>query len=142
MCGITKEKNQFIKDKNTGYCAAYCRECNRIRSAKWRKDNPEKLREGYRRQGLKKSHGITIEEYDSMSEGQDNRCAICHTDIPGGRGRFHVDHNHTTRRIRGLLCSNCNLGIGHLQDSEIILESALAYLKLHKDKIVERKEVA
>ena len=77
---------------------------------------------------LKRRYGITIEDYDYMLKEQGHRCAICRTDNPGGQGRFHVDHCHDTGRVRGLLCSNCNHGLGKFQDSVLFLEQAIRYL--------------
>ena len=86
-----------------------------------------------RRMKYKRMYGITIEDYDRMLEAQGYRCAICRTDEPGGSGaRFAVDHNHDTGNVRGLLCNNCNRGLGHLQDSVLILEQAINYLNEEK----------
>ena len=91
--------------------------------------DPEQRAEHQRRMKYKRVYGITIEDYDRMLEEQGGRCAICRTDTPGGSGaRFAVDHNHETGEVRGLLCNNCNRGLGHLQDSVLILEQAIRYL--------------
>lgn len=89
-----------------------------------------------RRHVLKKCYGMTVEQYDTMLEAQGGRCAICGTDEPGGKTnprdnkpQFNVDHDHETGVNRGLLCNNCNLGIGKLQESVFILESAIDYLR-------------
>lgn len=50
-------------------------------------------------------------------------CAIC-----GIEGNLVVDHNHTTLKIRGMLCTNCNLGLGHFKDNKDLLQSAISYL--------------
>jgi len=76
---------------------------------------------------LKKRYGITIEEYDSMFKKQNNRCAICGREYTSGR-RFHVDHNHTTKEIRGILCHNCNVAIGHANEDTDILRKMIEYL--------------
>ena len=81
-----------------------------------------------RRYVLKKLYGLTIEEYDVMLKKQDNICAICKTDTPGGMGRFYVDHNHVTNKVRGLLCHNCNFVIGHAKENADILYNASTYL--------------
>ena len=94
-------------------------------SRKWALVNPEKIR-GYQ---LKNDFGITIEQYNEMLEAQGRRCAICGTDTPNGRGGFHVDHNHKTNTIRGILCHNCNVLLGHAKDDIKIIELALNYLK-------------
>lgn len=77
---------------------------------------------------LKIRGGFSEEDYQAFFRAQEGRCAICHGG-PNGRGRFHVDHDHQTGTVRGLLCSNCNTGLGMLNDSVLLLETALHYLK-------------
>ena len=85
--------------------------------------------EYHRNYHLKRRYGITVEEYDELLEAQGHRCKICRTDDPGGRNaRFHVDHCHTTNKVRGLLCSRCNQAIGLFDESVLVLESAIKYL--------------
>jgi hypothetical protein len=73
-------------------------------------------------------YGITLAEYEQILAGQDGRCAICGTEEPGGRGnRFHVDHDHETGIVRGLLCWTCNRRLGVLECAEF-MGPALAYL--------------
>lgn len=84
------------------------------------------------RTDLRKRHNLTLEEFEKLKELQDNKCDIC-------KNMFiktpAVDHNHITGNIRGLLCSNCNTGIGLLKDSVEILTSAIGYLR--DDTIIE-----
>lgn len=74
-------------------------------------------------------YGITIEQFDAMVVAQNDRCGICGTDDPSGRGTWHIDHERGTNNVRGLLCMNCNVGIGHLQHSPTILTAAITYLE-------------
>jgi hypothetical protein len=82
-----------------------------------------------------RAYGITQEDYDAMSKSQNNRCAICGTDDPWrgmrrNRGNYwSIDHCHTTNRVRGLLCSACNLALGQFLDDPVILRSAADYLE-------------
>ena len=78
---------------------------------------------------LQRSFGISYQEYLTMLEAQGGCCAICGTNDTGKRKAFAVDHNHDTGRIRGLLCSNCNTGIGNLRDNVELLERAIDYLR-------------
>lgn len=71
--------------------------------------------------------GITNEEYDSIIAAQGGACAICAVALPTGRGR-HLDHDHVTGRVRGILCGPCNIGIGNLRDSAAIVGAAHRYL--------------
>lgn len=78
----------------------------------------------YRRRKYKINWG----DFDRMLKEQDGKCAICGEADPKGRGGFHVDHCHETGKVRGILCHNCNLGIGNLQHDPRILRAALEYL--------------
>ena len=77
---------------------------------------------------LKSKYGITLEEYNARLLKQDNKCAICGGINRSGK-RLAVDHCHVTGRVRGLLCSNCNNGLGLFQDNSEFLNKAAAYLK-------------
>jgi len=95
----------------------------------WVENNPEKRRESTRRSQLKHSYGITPEEYNERLEDQKGLCKICGTDKPTGKWKvFAVDHCHYTGRVRGLLCNECNRGIGLLRDSAELLRKAADYL--------------
>lgn len=100
----------------------------------WKKANREKLRERQRRASLKWEHGISLVEYEEMSELQGGKCAICHRGHGGScRGRrLYVDHDHKTGKIRGLLCSYCNSALGMAFDDPTILRKAAEYLENHK----------
>lgn len=84
---------------------------------------------------LKRRFGIGLAEYDVMFAKQGGVCAICkQTEIASRGGKdlwLAVDHSHTTGKVRGLLCSNCNRGIGCFGDDESRLTGAIAYLRQH-----------
>lgn len=82
----------------------------------------------YRRENLKKHFNITPEEYDNIFNSQNGLCAICSKKCTTGK-MLAVDHDHDTGKVRGLLCSRCNMGIGLLRDSIDILRSAINYLE-------------
>lgn len=82
-----------------------------------------------RKHTLKRLYGITLEEYDSMLEEQEGCCAICKT-LPNER-KLHVDHCHTTGKVRQLLCSGCNTAIGALKEDPEIIRAAAAYVERH-----------
>jgi len=90
----------------------------------WYRNNPEKVKE----QKLRKTYGISLEQYNGMYEKQNGRCAICGTHQNELKQMMSVDHCHETNRIRGLLCNKCNRGIGYLRDDVKIVENALKYL--------------
>ena len=85
------------------------------------------VREAQRARFLKRKYGIDVATYDRILESQNGRCAICHKKPVSER--LHVDHNHVTGAVRGLLCNQCNRGLGMLHDSISALKAALTYLK-------------
>ena len=116
-----------------------------VRFRMWKAANPEKYaaaqlrlkgrRKVYQRHSdLRKSYGIEPEEYDALLTQQDGVCAICGLpERAKGKNYLAVDHCHVTGRIRGLLCSNCNHGIGHLKDNRDLLLAAIKYLEVHNE---------
>lgn len=81
---------------------------------------------------LRRKYGLTIEEYERRFAEQLGKCAICGESEHKGKDTrkfLHVDHCHATKRIRGLLCQNCNRGIGFFRDSPDRLAAAIAYLQ-------------
>jgi hypothetical protein len=111
------------------------------KSRAWRERNKERCKENRRRHyvenkeanlaysaeySLKRKFNITKEQYDTMLHEQGGVCAICKGVCTRA---LAVDHCHTTGKVRGLLCNNCNRGIGHLKDSVEILEAAINYLR-------------
>jgi Recombination endonuclease VII len=77
---------------------------------------------------LRSSYGLTVEQYQEMVRQQNGVCAICGRPPKGGKKtkRLSVDHCHKTGRIRGLLCTRCNIALGHVESS--LLPQMLAYL--------------
>ena len=75
---------------------------------------------------LKKTYGITIDEYDQILAAQKGRCAICR----GGTSKRHfaVDHNHKDGSVRGLLCARCNSGLARFMDDRTNVGRAYKYM--------------
>jgi len=99
----------------------WCRNCRKIHAQKTKKH-----RQNYR---LNRDYGISLDAYNEMLFAQGSKCACCQRSKPGGHGIFHVDHCHQTQKVRGLLCSSCNTGIGLLGDSLSSLLRAVHYLE-------------
>lgn len=93
----------------------------------WRKANPDKAKNS----DLKARFGISLEEYKTMKESQNNSCAICDKHEDDMSMSLAVDHNHDTGKVRGLLCSACNTSLGGFQDKEEVLQRAVSYLRSH-----------
>lgn len=97
-------------------------EYEKSRNRKYHQDNKEKVNIRHRLY----MHDMAQGEHDALLRKQKNRCAIC-------RKKFlktpHIDHNHESGENRGLLCDDCNLGLGRFKDSVKTLKSAIKYLK-------------
>ena len=101
----------------------------------WREKNPNAHRESH----LQRKYGISVADYEAMLQAQDGVCAICQGaehrftirkgDAPN---RLCVDHDHETGEARGLLCADCNVGLGAFADDQVALFRAIQYLHKHK----------
>lgn len=106
------------------------REAEIERNAKYHRDNREQVA----RRNRNRRHRLTQEQYEAKLAEQDNKCAICHRIF---EKTPHVDHNHECCSLlrscdkcrRGLLCDDCNLGLGRFKDSIEVLTNAIQYLK-------------
>jgi len=117
------------RKKNPDYWKKWAaRNAVKLREAakRWRDKNPDAKPANKRSSTLKFKYGITEADYQAMLQGQDGKCAICGQ--PPIKRQLCVDHNHQTNAIRGLLCRNCNMGIGYLQDNSALLRAAAQYL--------------
>ena len=139
-CGDEKRVAEFGRDPSKANgLRSYCRSCDREKANGWCRENRERKREAsrewyannrdrFRDYDLKRNYGITAVEYDQILLTQAGRCAICRTDDPGAR-RFHVDHDHETDAVRGLLCSRCNTALGLFREDPSVMAAAIAYLE-------------
>ena len=109
----------------------------------WRKKNPDKCSNYYdkrdkdeiREKAWLRRYGITKDWYYTTLGKQENKCAICETTEVQRKGHthFHVDHNHDTGEVRGLLCDLCNRGLGYFKDDDKLLNKAVNYLRKHNE---------
>ena len=119
MCKETKEDSEFYLGTRRGstYLYSRCKACCKI------------LNDSYKDRGrdweLQKKYGISLEEYKKQTSVRGNCCDICDKEKPP----LHVDHCHTTKKIRGYLCGSCNRAIGLLQDNPQTAYNAAIYLK-------------
>lgn len=82
-----------------------------------------------------RKYGVTSEEFESILISQNFCCAICNDLLNDSKFslRGQLDHNHDTKKVRGILCGKCNTSIGNFKEDISILESAIAYLRKHND---------
>lgn len=145
-----------VKKQNKKWCAC----CSNSRAAKWKQDNPEKVKlqkkkwlsdnkdkilqyrekvtkQQTRQYQVKGTYNLSWEEYVKLYDQYKGSCGICKTPlslVPSDTTMTaHVDHNHKTNKVRGLLCRSCNRGIGYLNDSSERLQAAAIYLQKYED---------
>lgn len=136
-----------FKVRKNGHTYSYCEPCHREyaaeRQRRYKASTPhleEKRRENNRRTKLRLSYGISPEEYDALLAKQGGVCAICGQPPKRGRAFLDVDHCHSSNAIRGLLCSDCNLCVGLMDDDPERLVAAADYLRAasdHSSKLVK-----
>jgi hypothetical protein len=144
QCGQVKPLSEFSPHKGlkSGKQSA-CRVCLRVKkkedyrkhperykanAAKHRKENPRKAKDHV----LQWLYGITLDQYEEMVRRQGAKCAICNA-VPLAGVSLHIDHSHRTGRIRGLLCRECNHGLGKFRDRIDLLLRAKRYLETASD---------
>ena len=127
-CNQTKSISEFSIDRaNPLGFVTQCKACK----IQYARDHKDEMWNSY----LLLNYGITLDTYNKTLKEQNNKCAICKTDDPKGNShKFHVDHCHTTGKVRGLLCSNCNMSLGGFKDNITNLEEAIKYLIKSKVK--------
>lgn len=138
ICNICKENKVvsefYVNKSNANGIASWCRLCTR----EYEKVNrPKRVKPPDQRERLKYKHildtyGLTREQYDQMFESQGRKCRICKRNKPGGKGHWHVDHDHKIgpKFVRGILCITCNNMLGSARDSAEVLRRGADYLDL------------
>lgn len=153
-CNVLKPITAFTRDKYSkkGYTSR-CTKCRSEYYIEYYKNNPDKAKlkndkqrenrrkyyqtkegkESSRRAHLKRTHGITLEQYNKKLEDQDGKCAICKgTSTHDKHGVLAVDHDHVTGKLRDLLCFKCNTVLGSVNDDKQILINAIKYLEKYE----------
>jgi len=119
-CDTAKPLEEFCRNRSTksGY-AAYCKSCHNERSREGR----ERLYGGGREYHLRARYGIGQVHVDAMLAAQGGLCAVCSKPDPE-----HVDHDHASGEVRGMLCFNCNQALGNVRDNIAVLSELIGYL--------------
>jgi hypothetical protein len=134
---VTPDKFEFNQTRN-GKWAKENPNQNRINARNWNRANRQQYNANKNRSAkrnplstkgrqLRIKFNISIEEYNQLLDLQNNKCAICQDKCPTGR-QLAVDHDHKTKKVRGLLCMECNIGLGKFKDSDQLLSKAISYL--------------
>lgn len=129
MCRKSLPVDQYNKNKKgKDGRASWCMSCDRAYYER-RKEAGLTDKRDMRAYHLQRNYGLTLDEYNSMIEQQGGCCAICRGSSNGKS--WHVDHDHETGAIRGILCNGCNTALGGMRDSPAILRAAADYLERH-----------
>ena len=134
-----RELRRYQSLKDRGLCP-WCHTPNNeegVYHKRCSKSRHERYKDTNRNRSLVKLYGIDSDAYDALLISQNSTCSICGG--TSGKRMLSVDHNHDTGVIRGLLCDNCNQGIGKFQDNPELLELAANYLRRHGKEIVQKK---
>ena len=136
-CQTVKLLSDFAVNSNqVDGLQGFCRPCGRAKQTAWREKNRAKSNALATRSHRHKRIGIEYEEYELLLRLHENKCAICKreetTQHRGLTRALAVDHCHESGRIRGLLCNNCNRGLGLFDDSKERIASALEYMNQMK----------
>jgi len=124
QCGAEKGLDDFHRDRTSARDGrrSSCKSCHCARR------NAD-YRAGGRDAHLRRTFGITEAEFDAMLAVQGGSCAVCGVEQTTDGRAFRVDHDHSTGRVRGLLCHSCNVALGLLKDDVAVLAQAIAYLE-------------
>jgi len=130
-CGDTKPLHEFSRKNATGRKPGYqprCKACAATDTREWNVANKDSQRQRY----LKNQYGISEEFYNELFESQQGKCRLCYRELKTqglGPSRAVVDHCHKNGHVRGILCNECNRGLGYFHDNIMALENAVDYLK-------------
>ena len=133
-----------------------CRHGHRLRQRRWSEKNPGYMT-AYRRKWraehlrweqestLRRQFDISLAHFDDLLASQGHTCAICGTSEPGGKGYWHLDHDHRCcpsnpscgECVRGILCMRCNVSLGGFEDDPQRLRAAIAYLQTSNSQPLE-----
>ncbi|MFF0138558.1 endonuclease VII domain-containing protein [Streptomyces sp. NPDC005227] len=129
-CGEVKDFLDFHpRSDRPGTCEPRCKACKAQRSKELNARPENKSR--YRDLRYRRLYGVGASEVDAMLQSQQGLCAICRQEPSDS---FRVDHDHASGKVRGLLCHNCNVLLGHCSDSVEILKRAISYLEGNTDE--------
>lgn len=150
LCNKLKPQSEFVcrlRDGRPRY-ERTCKTCQAEVSKKFRRDNPEKWKAAwtacserlgakgralrFRQWVLRSQYGMELADYDTMLTKQGGGCAICKKPVERSGRSLGVDHDHVTNFVRGILCIDCNTGIGKFKDDPALLQQAITYLEQAK----------
>ena len=127
FCTRGHDMSTFRKQHPNG--DTYCSRCKNDRSNKARKNDPKKTAVYARRSNLRRYYGLEESEYNVLFDSQDGKCSICQKQLERISRSTHIDHCHSSGKIRGILCHHCNTAIGLFGDDVEKIKAAIEYLE-------------
>lgn len=125
-------RDNFYKDKyKSSGLHTYCKFCTKQRAKQDYLLNRDRAIKAARNYHLLDRYDLSLDDYNNLAGKQNWKCTCCGDDGALSKRGLHVDHDHETGFIRGLLCSRCNSGLGHFKDSIRRLLKAIDYLQRH-----------
>jgi hypothetical protein len=144
VCNLEAKHERYVADPTAA----------KARAKRWQQANPERVNATQRLRRakpeaklqarashLQRKYGMTIEQYEAMLEAQGGGCFICGRP-PRDDISLHVDHDHSTGKIRGILCFCCNNALADFQEDPSLLRKAVEYLSSHDADVAEQVELA
>lgn len=140
-CGLTKPLTEYyenrVKDRPRPYYHSMCKPCHYEWQEGYRREHKahynelakewhRKNRPRMRLRKMARKYGVSEQALEALWVSQDGTCAICKRYLQPEDAR--IDHDHSTGRVRGLLCDSCNWALGHFRDDATVLAAAIAYL--------------
>lgn len=116
---------------------SHCRDCcNQDNLKRYHDSDKERHAKSAYKYNLKVNYDLTVEDYNKLFLSQDGKCAICEVDLSNRFLNIEatpsvIDHSHETGKVRSILCSGCNIGLGSFNDSLFKLSKACRYIEAH-----------
>ena len=143
-CDLVAEHERYLRNPETEIARVKKRQQgNGERLNAYRRDHRqlESTKRRGRSSHLKRKFGLTLDQYDELLVQQGGVCAICE-DPPEDGKAFHIDHDHETGEVRGLLCLRCNNGLGQFKEDSDLLKKAMVSVIDHEPGAAEMNALA
>jgi hypothetical protein len=133
--GIKLHKDFHNQKSGRGGLASWCKVCAGENGKSYHARNRGKpcYEKKRRDTQLKHKYGIDSDEYSNILKSQGGKCDVCRVKLIDRGTHTHLDHDHKSGKIRGILCTNCNRGLGHFQDNALTLGRAIQYLEKYNE---------
>lgn len=130
-CKVEQPLSDFYWSNRRDHYSNPCKACKKAYATRMKKENPRWHADRVR----KSKYGITAEEWNDLFASQGFCCAICKTTEPCGKVGWHTDHDHITNRVRGILCLDCNVVVGKIENGwKVEIPAINQYLEFYSQQ--------